>query len=409
MKKIFSPYTLFILQIIKMTKNKRFPSLKKGVTHISSIVIWMIYAPILLEAQTIQTTEVDFPILNGKMALKGVISQSKNTQIGAPILVLVSPPQPFNRNYGGFFKALSDTLNKHGFVTFRYDNRNFSDTTTTKPCDGRYTMHDGADDLHDALTFLKKQNRPIGLVGHSEGGSISIIEAARNKEVKFLLLLSTSGIPGEQFSYSQSVARFAPWLDRLPPQETNLIKYGIYYPIHILANNPNNKIAFSKLRAEARRFYKENHNFSFHGFNNGNYSETLFGKLNEDEYVEKTIEQWTKNARSLAFMRYNPADYIPTIKCPVFIAYPQNDNLMRYKENQENLERILMDNRHFDYQSIVIDSVTHTFENSGGIDLPIYVSVHRKYKHFLPGNGFMKLCKHMIDWIENKTQINNKM
>ena len=141
------------------------------------------------------------------MTLRGILSQPENAQPDAPLLILVSPPQAINADYSGFFKALSDSLNSCGIVTFRYDNRNFSDTIDTKPNDERYTMHDGADDLHDALTFLKSQNRPIGLVGHSEGGSISIIETARNADVKYLLLLATAGVSGELFSYTQSVSR----------------------------------------------------------------------------------------------------------------------------------------------------------------------------------------------------------
>lgn len=343
--------------------------------------------------------EVYFPILDGKMTLRGILSQPENAQPDAPLLILVSPPQAINADYSGFFKALSDSLNSCGIVTFRYDNRNFSDTIDTKPNDGRYTMHDGADDLHDALTFLKSQNRPIGLVGHSEGGSISIIETARNADVKYLLLLATAGVSGELFSYTQSVSRLD-FFDRLPSssQEIKLLKYDFYHSFHILANNSDNEIAFSKLRAEARRFYKENKNRKFN-------DKFYFGKQSEDEYVEKTINKWAKNKRGLAFIRYNPADYFPMIKCPIFIAYAKDDNLMRYRENQESLERILMENRNFDYKSIAIDSVTHSFEDSGGKYeplMPLFVHKERKNQGYMPGNGFSKLCKQMVGWIRNE-------
>ncbi len=352
-----------------------------------------------LWSQGIKTSEVDFPILNGKMTLRGVLSEPENALPNAPLLVLVSPPQPTNKDYSGFFKALSDTLNSYGFVTFRYDNRNFSDTINAKPNDERYTLHDGADDLHDAITFLKNQNRPIALIGHSEGGSISIVETARNEDVKYLLLLATIGLPGEQFGYSQQISRLDFLSNRLTTQEINLLKYGIYYPLHIIANNPDNETAFSKLRAEARRFYRENETQKLG-------KESLFGKQSEDEYVKNVVRRPEEDKRYLAFIRYNPADYFPTIKCPVFIAYAKDDNLMRYKENQENLERILMDNRHFGYHSIAIDSVTHSFEDSGGIYqplMPLFVRHEKKQnKGYQAGKGFSKLCKHIVEWIEDK-------
>ncbi len=360
-----------------------------------------------LWSQGIKTSEVDIPILNGKMTLRGVLSEPENALSNAPLLVLVSPPQPINRDYSGFFKALSDTLNSRGIVTFRYDNRNFSDTINAKPNDERYTLHDGANDLHDAITFLKNQNRPIALIGHSEGGSISIVETARNADVKYLLLLATSGLSGEQFGYSQQISRLDFLSNRFTTQEINLLKYRIYYPLRILANNPDNEIAFSKLRAETRRFYEEN---KTRKLDKKNFSENFFGEVHEENFVEKIVEKevekWEKDKRGLAFLRYNPADYFPTIKCPVFIAYAKDDNLMRYKENQENLERILMDNRHFDYHSIAIDSVEHSFEDSGGIYQPLmphFVRHEKKQnKGYQAGKGFSKLCKHIVEWIEDK-------
>lgn len=359
----------------------------------------MICIPMTLWSQGIKTSEVDFPILNGKMTLRGVLSEPENAPPNAPLLVLVSPPQPINKDYSGFFKALSDTLNSYGFVTFRYDNRNFSDTINAKPNDERYTLHDGADDLHDAITFLKSKNRSIALIGHSEGGSISIVETARNPEVKFLLLLATSGLSGEQFAYSQQVSRVEYLSHIVPTQEMKLFKYDLYQTIHILANNPDNETAFSKLRAEARRFYRENETQKLG-------KESFFGKQSEDEYVKNVVRRPEEDKRYLAFIRYNPADYFPTIKCPVFIAYAKDDNLMRYKENQENLERILMDNRHFGYHSIAIDSVTHSFEDSGGIYqplMPLFVRHEKKQnKGYQAGKGFSKLCKHIVEWIEDK-------
>lgn len=363
---------------------------KKQLTRILPIMVWMICVPMWLGAQPIKTTEVDFPILNGKMTLRGVLSEPENVRSDAPLLVLVSPPQPIDRDYEGLFKTLSDSLNSHGIITFRYDNRNFSDTINAEPDPERYTMHEAADDLHDALTFLKSRNRSIGLVGHSEGGSISIIETARNTDVKNLLLLATAGVSGEKFGYSQQILRHEFLFNKLTTQDLNRLKYSAYIPLHIFADNSDDEVAFSKLQAELRLFYKEN------------YASGFFRTLSEDEYVEEIVGGWKKLKRGLAFTRYNPADYFPTIKCPVFIAYAKDDNLMHYQENQEALERILMEHRHFDYKSIAIDSVEHSFEDSGGIKLPPSVSVQKKYAGYKAGKGFSKLCKEMIAWIEEK-------
>lgn len=389
----------------KLINMEKFLKALKGQTVFKlSLVFWLICAPMYLRAQTVKTTEVDFPILNGKMTLRGILSEPANALPNAPLLVLVSPPQPINRDYHGFFKTLSDTLNHYGIVTFRYDNRNYSDTINSKPTDERYTLHDGADDLHDALAFLKSQKRPIGLVGHSEGGSISIVETARNADVKFLVLLSTIGVSGEQFGYSQQTSVLDFLSNRLTSQEMNVLKYDIYYTLHILANNRDNETAFSKLREEARRFFREN---EARKLDKKNFSDGFFGQESEDEYVKTRVEREAQDKRGLAFIRYNPADYFPTIKCPVFIAYGKDDNLLRYKENQEGLERILMVNRHFDFYSVALDSVTHSFRESGGKYeplLPQFVYSGKKKNDLQFGKGLSKLCKLMVAWIEEKNQ-----
>ena len=81
-----------------------------------------------IQAQTTRQIEVSFPILKGKMKLQGVVSQVAEAPQQSPILVLVTPPQASNRDYWGLFKALSDSLNRKGYTTFRYDNRSYSDT-----------------------------------------------------------------------------------------------------------------------------------------------------------------------------------------------------------------------------------------------------------------------------------------
>lgn len=349
-----------------------------------------------LYAQTVKFVEISFPILNGKMKLAGIISQPVNVRPDAPILVLVSPPESINRDYHGLFSTLSDSLNQYGFVTFRYDNRNFSDTLSSLPDDERYTLHDGADDLHDALRFLKNDarfsKRPVGLIGHSEGGSIAIVETSRNTDIQFLILLATTGVSGDKMGYSQFIDKLQPALDKIPPMEGNLLKYANYYPLHIFATHTDNATAFSRLREGYGCFYDKYHKDYPH----------FFGTQSREEMVEHFINPWKKQMRTIAFIRYNPAAYFPTIQCPVFIASAKFDNLLRYEENKEALERLLMENGNLNFRSITVDSVNHNFEDQKFM-LPAYVSVHQRKNstpHF--GKGFSYLLRNMTEWIRKR-------
>ena len=350
-----------------------------------------------IDAHTIRQIEVSFPILKGKMKLQGVISQVAEASQQSPILVLVTPPQAFNRDYVGFFKTLSDSLNSRGYTTFRYDNRSYSDTLLGNQLyEGRYTMHDAANDLHDALAFLKTDERfashPVGVIGHSEGGSVAIIEASRNTEVKQLLLLATMGVKGEQVYYEQIMSRFTPFLNRLSYSEINLLRYFVYLPAHIIASEPSDKQAIKDLEKELAKIYQRNTSF----FNSSSGGQT------QQEFVKSQTEPLKNDARLLAAIRYNPKKYLQSIRCPIFIAYAKNDNLLNYLEHQKGIECALLENQHFNFFSIAIDDANHSFEDQEGY-LPLYVSVHRKESKLYLGQAFTTLLDNITKWLQIST------
>src|SRR5262249_36954809 len=72
------------------------------------------------------------------------------------------------------------------------------------------TTMDFADDVEAGVAFLKSRPdidpRQIGLIGHSEGGVIAPIVAARSPDVAFIVLLAGTGLTGEQILYLQGQA-----------------------------------------------------------------------------------------------------------------------------------------------------------------------------------------------------------
>ena len=291
---------------------------------------------------------------------------------------------------------MSDSLNRKGYTTFRYDNRSYSDTLGGKPHEGRYTMHDAANDLHDALVFLKTDERfashPVGVIGHSEGGSVAIIEASRNTEVKQLLLLATMGMKGEQVYYEQTMSQLTPYLNKLSYSEINLFRYFVYLQTHIIASEPRDKQAIKDLEKEIAEIYQRNPSF----FNSSYRVQT------QQEFVKSQTEPFKNDARLLAFIRYNPKKYLQSIRCPIFIAYAKNDNLINYLEHQKGIECALLENRNFNFFSIAIVDANHSFEDQEGY-IPLYVSVHRKDSTLDLGKAFSTLIDNMTEWLQKSS------
>ena len=127
----------------------------------------------------------------------------------AVVLVSGSGPQDRDESLMGHkpFAVVADHLARAGFATLRADDRGVGKST------GDFVAAnsaDFADDAEGAVRFL--QSRPdirkerIGIAGHSEGGIIAPMVAARNPEVGFLILLAGTGVPGIEVIAAQSDA-----------------------------------------------------------------------------------------------------------------------------------------------------------------------------------------------------------
>lgn len=115
----------------------------------------------------------------------------------AVVLICGSGPETRDEDVMGHkvFLVLADALNRHGIAVLRYDKRGVGEST------GNYataTFADFAADAESALRFLRSRpeiapNR-VGLIGHSEGGAVAPMIAARDPSVRFVVLMAAPGM-----------------------------------------------------------------------------------------------------------------------------------------------------------------------------------------------------------------------
>ena len=119
-----------------------------------------------------------------------------------PAVVFVTGSGPQNRNEELLghkpFLVIADYLARHGIASLRYDDRGTAQSTGNFAAS---TSADFADDAQAAVTFLRKQPgvapAHVGIIGHSEGGLIAPMVAARDKDVAFIVLVAGPGLPGD--------------------------------------------------------------------------------------------------------------------------------------------------------------------------------------------------------------------
>jgi fermentation-respiration switch protein FrsA (DUF1100 family) len=105
------------------------------------------------------------------------------------------------------FAVLADDLTRRGVAVLRYDDRGFAGSTGEF---AKATTEDFAADAAAAVSFLRGRKdidaRRIGLIGHSEGGVVAPMVAARDSKVGFVVLMAGLGVSGRETLNAQRVA-----------------------------------------------------------------------------------------------------------------------------------------------------------------------------------------------------------
>lgn len=132
-----------------------------------------------------QTEEVTFQNAKASAVFSGTLTypvgyEQMNKQ-KVPVVLMVTGSGQENRNEDIFdhqpFLVLADYLARHGIASLRYDDRGFAKSTGDA---SQSTMKDNAEDARCGFNYLKslKKFGKIGVMGHSEGGSIAMMLAA---------------------------------------------------------------------------------------------------------------------------------------------------------------------------------------------------------------------------------------
>lgn len=151
--------------------------------------------------------DVGFTNADARIALAGTFSVPPGKgPFPAVVLVAGSGPQDRDENVLNhkLFLVLADHLNRQGIAVLRYDKRGVGKSG------GDYkgaTSIDFASDAEAAVRFLRTRAevdpRHIGIVGHSEGGLIAPLVAAKDPGVAFVVLLAGPGVRGELLMVEQ--------------------------------------------------------------------------------------------------------------------------------------------------------------------------------------------------------------
>lgn len=148
------------------------------------------------------TEEVSFT--NGDAVLKGTLVLPEACNRSTPVLLLVTGSGLQNRDEELFehkpFAVIADYLARRGVATLRYDDRGFGESTGDVV---NVTTEDLKNDAAAGLALLRQRFDRVGVLGHSEGGTIAFMLAAEQK-ADFIVSLAGMVVSGRETLLAQN-------------------------------------------------------------------------------------------------------------------------------------------------------------------------------------------------------------
>ncbi len=152
------------------------------------------------------TEQVEIATHDQNVTLAGTLTLPQGEPMAGIILVTGSGPQDRDETilaHKPFF-VIADHFARNGIATLRYDDRGVAQSSGNF---ANATSNDLANDAEAAFNFLSRRQElmgvSLGICGHSEGGLLAPMIAARNTGVNFVILMAAPGVDGKAVILSQ--------------------------------------------------------------------------------------------------------------------------------------------------------------------------------------------------------------
>ena len=135
---------------------------------------------------------------NAQYTFNGTLTLPENYSKNTPVVLMVTGSGQQNRDEELFshkpFAVIADALARQGIASLRYDDRGWGDESVNF---ADFTTDDFRQDAAAALPLLRKRFNKVGILGHSEGGTIAMMLAAEGK-ADLIVSLAGMAISGKE-------------------------------------------------------------------------------------------------------------------------------------------------------------------------------------------------------------------
>jgi pimeloyl-ACP methyl ester carboxylesterase len=235
------------------------------------------------------------------------------------------------------FLVLSDYLTRRGIAVLRYDKRGVGESEGTY---ATATTSDFADDAEAGLAYLERRGeidqRKIGLIGHSEGGMIAPLLAARNSSVAFIVMMAGPGIPGDELLVEQTLliaeanGQTHETAEKAAGEERIILS--------LVKDETDSAVLEKKLREQLT----------------GQVPEAQIGAA-----IKSTSSPWFRY-----FISYDPAAALRRVKCPVLAVIGSKDLQVPPEQNIPAIRKALADAGNQKVEIDELPGLNHLFQTA---------------------------------------------
>ena len=300
-----------------------------------------------------KTEEVKFR--NGDFIFNGTLALPENCTAQTPVVLFVTGSGQQDRDETLFdhkpFAVIADALARKGIASLRYDDRGYGDSTVHFL---NYNTHDFKDDAAAGLSFLRKRFKKVGIIGHSEGGTIALMLAAEGK-TDFIISLAGMAVSGKETIL---------WQNRVSLEASGLPKEVIDQYINVISNL---------------------------------FDKAIEGKLESIDFslapdaLKPALQQSIKQFSMPYYQHILSVDVrplLPQIKCPVLALNGKKDTQVNCQANLDALDKGLTAK----HQTVALDNLNHLFQHCTTGNLMEYQQIEET---FAP-----EALQQIVEWIK---------
>ena len=292
-----------------------------------------------------------------------------NAKYPAVIIISGSGTQDRNGSMLGHkpYWVLADYLTKNGIAVLRVDDRGAGKSSLGNDINNKTSL-DFSYDVETSLNYLETRpdidKKHMGLIGHSEGGIIAPMVAARRKDVNFIVMWGAPEIGGAvTFAEQFALPLKEQGMDSVAVDAFKQLNLQIF---DLFASSPNHEVLDQKIAPV------------FEAWKKAQTQKTLTALNIQDNALTnsfKTFNGIYDSGWMRYIMSYDPEKDLSKVKCSVLAINGEKDTQVNAAENLGKIKEVLTKSGNKDFKTVEIPGVNHLLQTAKTGDISEYETI----------------------------------